>query len=51
MSLRNIKAFDRTFDIEVKRMKLGEMIFIKMETGETIQHKWDRKEPLSIVLP
>ncbi|MGV8094733.1 MAG: hypothetical protein AB2L24_23000 [Mangrovibacterium sp.] len=51
MSLRNIKAFDQTFDIEVKRMKSDEMITVKTASGETIEHKWDRKEPLSIVLP
>jgi len=51
MKLKNIKAFDRTFDIEVSRKGSGEIIIIKTEDGKTITKKWDGKEPVAIVLP
>jgi len=51
MKLKNIKAFDRTFDIEVSRKGSGEIITVKLANGSTITKKWDGKEPVSIVLP
>jgi hypothetical protein len=51
MKLRNIKAFDHTFDIIVQRDKVGENITIKLDNGTIILKKWDGKAPLEIMLP
>jgi len=50
MSLRNVKAFGRTFDIEVTRKGKTETITVKTEKG-TIAKKWSRKGTLEIALP
>ncbi len=49
MKLRNIKAFNRTFDIEVVRKGKGEIITVKTGTGAPIVKKWDGKEPVSVL--
>ncbi len=51
MSLRNIKAFDRTFDLEVRRKGSQETVTARMADGRTVKKTWNRKEPLTIVLP
>jgi len=51
MKLKNIKAFDRTFDIEIHRTGKTETISIKMSDGTLIKKKWDGKTILEIVLP
>jgi hypothetical protein len=51
MKLSNIKAFDRTFDIEVSREGSGETIIVKPENGASIKKKWDRKGEVEFVLP
>jgi cellobiose phosphorylase len=51
MKLKNIKAFDRTFEIEVYRKGSGENISVKMANGTSITKKWDGKEAMEIILP
>jgi hypothetical protein len=51
MKLKNIKAFDRTFDIDVNLDGNIENVIIKMSNGVLINKKWDRKTLLEIVLP
>jgi len=51
MKLKNIKAFDRTFDIEVSSNGEDEIIIMKMSDGKIIKEKWNKKEPVEIVLP
>ena len=51
MKLKNIKAFDRTFDIEVYRKGSGENISVKMANGTSISKKWNGKEAMEIILP
>jgi cellobiose phosphorylase len=51
MKLKNIKAFDRTFDIEIQTDGNTENVIIKMSNGALIKKKWDRKTLLEIVLP
>lgn len=51
MNLRNIKAFDRTFDLEVKRQGEEEIITVRLTDGKTIVKKWNRKAPLLLELP
>jgi len=51
MELRNIKAFDRSFNIKVSRKDSLEIVTIKMANGMSIVKKWDKKEPIEIVLP
>ncbi len=48
MNLRNIKAFNRTFDIEVIRKGKGEIITVKTGVGEPIVKTWNRKKPVLI---
>jgi cellobiose phosphorylase len=50
MNLRNIKAFDHTFDIEVVREGEQEIVTVKMDNGKTIRNKWDGKVPMHIIL-
>lgn len=51
MKLKNIKAFDRKFDIEVIRKGSEEIISVKMDNGLTIIKKWNGIEPIEIILP
>jgi len=51
MKLRNIKAFDRTFNIEVTKKGKDEIVTVKTSNGKTIVKTWDRINPLNIVLP
>jgi len=51
MNLRNIRAFDRTFDIEVNRKGSVEIITVKMGKRTLITKRWDKIEPVAIVLP
>lgn len=50
MNLRNIKAFDRDFDIEVRRRGKSLTIRIKSAKGE-LEKVWNQKAPLSFELP
>lgn len=50
MNLRNIKAFGRTFDIEVTRKGKAEIVTVKTKKG-TITKKWDGGKALEIILP
>jgi hypothetical protein len=50
MNLRNIKAFGRTFDLEVIRKGKQEIVTIKMGNGTSIVKRWNMKEPLLIEL-
>jgi hypothetical protein len=51
MKLKNIRAFDRSFDIEVTQHGLHEMITIKTAGKPAITMTWNGKAPLNIVLP
>lgn len=51
MHLKNVKAFGRTFDIEVSRKGAGEIVTVKLDSGEVITKKWDGKTRLEVVLP
>ncbi len=51
MSLKNIKAFDRTFDLEVRRRGSKEMVTVKTASGHEKKTTWNTKQPLTIVLP
>lgn len=46
MNLRNIKAFDKTFDLEVKRQGNEEIITLRLADGTSVVKKWNRKAPL-----
>ena len=48
MHLRNIKAFDRSFDIEVSRQGVNELVVIKMKNGKVIKRVWSGKSPVVI---
>lgn len=50
MKLRNIKAFDRVFDIEVIRKGSSEILTVKLENGKIVTKKWDGKAVVEIVL-
>jgi len=50
MNLRNIKAFDRDFDIEVRRRGKSLSIRVKSAKGE-LEKVWNQKAPLSFELP
>jgi hypothetical protein len=50
MNLKNIKAFNHTFDIEVVRDGKLEVVTVKTHNGKTIRTKWDGKAPIPIVL-
>ena len=50
MKMKNIKAFDRAFDIEVTRKGKAEIVNIKTDKG-TITKKWDGNKVLEIILP
>jgi hypothetical protein len=51
MKLKNIKAFNRTFDLEVIGKGNAEIVNVKLKNGTVITQKWDRKKPIEIVLP
>jgi hypothetical protein len=48
MRLKNIKAFNRSFDIEVVRQGVNESVVVKSDNGKTIKKTWNGKEPLLI---
>ncbi|MEN6455257.1 MAG: hypothetical protein ABFD10_13445 [Prolixibacteraceae bacterium] len=50
MNLRNIKAFNRTFAIEVVRNGKQEVVTVKTDKGKTFRIKWDGKAPVPVVL-
>ncbi|MDD4192919.1 MAG: hypothetical protein PHI28_16415 [Mangrovibacterium sp.] len=50
MKLTSIKAFDRTFDIEVSRKRKGEIVKVKTDKG-AITKRWDGKGAMEIILP
>jgi hypothetical protein len=49
MRLKNIKAFNRSFDIEIVRQGAAESVVVTLENGKRIQKIWNGKGPLSIV--
>jgi hypothetical protein len=51
MKLKNVKAFDRAFDIEVSRKGSSEIITVKLANGKIITQKWDGKAVVEVVLP
>jgi hypothetical protein len=51
MSLKRIRAFDRTFDIEARRHGSREIVTVKMANGHKQKMTWDMKQPLTVVLP
>lgn len=51
MKIKNIKAFNRTFDIEISRKGSGETITVKMANGIVITKEWKMKDPITVVLP
>lgn len=51
MSLKNVKAFARTFDIKVTRTGAAELITVKMENGTLLKKTWDGKGAIEFVLP
>lgn len=50
MNLKNIKAFNHTFDIGVVREGKQEVVTVKTDNGKTIRTKWDGKAPIPVVL-
>ncbi|MBS1611104.1 MAG: hypothetical protein JSS70_20595 [Bacteroidetes bacterium] len=48
MRLKNIKAFNHSFDIEVSRQGANESVIVKLENGKQIKGIWNGKEFLSI---
>lgn len=46
MKLKNVKAFDETFDVEVSQSGAMETIKIKLQNGKTLQQAWNKKEPV-----
>lgn len=48
MNLRNIHAFSKCFDLEVKRTGNSELITIKIEGKEVLRKTWDKKAELVI---
>ncbi len=50
MKLKNVKAFDRTFDIEVRRKGSGEILTVKQADGSVITKNWDKKESVEFIL-
>jgi hypothetical protein len=51
MSLRRIKAFDRTFDLEVRRKGSRVEVTARLADGRAVKKTWDTKSPLTIELP
>jgi hypothetical protein len=51
MSLKNVKAFARTFDIKVTRAGINEVITVKMENGTLLKKIWDGKKAIEFILP
>ena len=51
MKLKNIRAFNHIFDVDVKRDGKGEIITIKLSNGASIIKKWDGKGLIEIILP
>ena len=50
MRLKNIKAFNRDFNIEVTRQGANELVVVKMESGKVIKKTWNGKKSLEIEL-
>ena len=50
MNLRNIHAFGKCFDLEVKRKGNSELVTLKIEGKEILQKIWNKKEELQISL-
>ncbi|KIA95198.1 hypothetical protein OC25_07735 [Pedobacter kyungheensis] len=50
MELKNICAFDRVFDIVIRRNGKAFQIDIKLQNGKTINRTWNGKEALTINL-
>ena len=50
MNLRNIHAFGKCFDLEVKRKGNSELIMVKVDGNEILQKIWDKKGELEITL-
>lgn len=50
MNLRNIRAFGKCFDLEVKRKGNAELITVKVNGKEILQKTWDKKGELEIIL-
>jgi hypothetical protein len=50
MKLKNIKAFDRTFDIVVTRKGANEIIRVTTTEGKVIQKVWTGKSPIEFIL-
>ena len=50
MNLRNIHAFGKCFDLEVKRKGNSELIMVKVDGNEILQKIWDKKGELEIIL-
>lgn len=51
MSLRRIKAFDRTFDLEVRRKGARVEVTARLADGRAVKKTWDKKSPLTFELP
>ena len=50
MRLKKIKAFNRSFDLEVTRQGANESVVIKSDNGKLIKKTWNGKNPLLIEL-
>ena len=50
MRLKNIRAFGKNFDIEVKRNGDSEQIGIILDGGKVLNKKWDKQKPIEISL-
>lgn len=50
MRLKNVKAFNNTFDIEVTRRGASELVKLKLQNGKVIEKVWDKKGVLGFSL-
>jgi len=51
MSLKKIRAFDRTFDIQVVRQGAKERVSVRIDNGNIISKIWDGKAAIEFTLP
>lgn len=51
MSLKNIRAFDRTFDIQVVRQGAKERVVLRLDNGRVASKIWDGKTAIEFTLP
>ncbi len=51
MNLRKIRAFGRTFDLEVRRDGTQETVVARLDDGREVRQSWSMKEPLVVELP